>query len=105
VRDGVSRSEGRYRVRFVKAASSTSVEPRGVMTRRVGDESILIWRPSRDPLGDGCYGHFSNVGKGHAAIRKHYEANRHAGSWWSSYDIDGAFIFNECEIEVVEGPL
>jgi hypothetical protein len=101
----VSRGEGRYRVRFVKNASSASVEPRGVMTGRVGDESVLIWRPSRDPQGDGCYGHFDNVGKGHAEIRKHFEANRHPGSWWSSSDFDGAFIFNACEVEVVDGPL
>ena len=40
--DGAARQEGRYRVRFVKAASSASVEPRGVWNARVGGERILF---------------------------------------------------------------
>ena len=86
------RQEGRYRVRFVKAASSASVEPRGVWNARVGDERILVWRPSTNPEGDGCYEHFDNVGKPLEEIRAHFQTNRHAGSWWTDYDIDGAHI-------------
>ena len=65
----------------------------------------LIWRPSRNPEGDGCYEHFDNMGKSHEEIRTHFEANRHAGSRWTSYEIDGAHIFSACEVEVFEGPL
>src|SRR4051812_18280817 len=110
------RPEGRYRVRFVKAASSASVEPRGVMTRRIGNESVLIWRPSKHPEGDGCYEHYEHetiqpndhsarAEEVRAKIRASHETNRHPGSWWTSYDIDGAMIFDDCQVEVVEGPL
>jgi hypothetical protein len=48
---------------------------------------------------------FDNKGKPMAEISAHADANRHAGSWWTSYDIDGAMIFNDCQVEVLEGPL
>ena len=72
---------------------------------RVGDERILVWRPSTNPEGDGCYEHFDNVGKPLEEIRAHFQTNRHAGSWWTDYDIDGAHIFSACTVEVLEGPL
>jgi hypothetical protein len=101
----MTRPEGRYRVRFLRDAGARAVDPPGSVQPRAGDTWTLIWRPARDPLGDGCYEHYDNVGKGHDEIRRHFEANRHAGSWWSSYDIDGAFIFSDCQVEVLAGPL
>jgi hypothetical protein len=84
----------------VKAASSVSV----------GDESILIWRPQ--PEGVGCDQLVQPNedwmdAEIRAKLRAAREANtRHPGSWWSSYDVvDGAAIFDDCQVEVLEGPL
>jgi hypothetical protein len=110
------RAEGKYRVRFVKPASSMSVEPRGVTNARVGEEWTLFWRPSRQAEGDRCYEHYEHepiqpddhsprAEEVRELIRASADANRHPGSWWTSYDVDGAAIFNDCQVEVVAGPL
>jgi len=57
---GEQRPEGRYQVRFVKNVSSGSVEPRVITHARIGDVQVLIWRPSRNPDGDGCYEHYEH---------------------------------------------
>jgi hypothetical protein len=89
----------------VKAASVVSVEPRGKMTRRPGDEMTLIWRPSRQAEGGRCHENFPNKGKPMEEISAHADANRHSGSWWTSYEIDGAMIFNDCQVGALDGPL
>ena len=110
------RAEGRYRMRFVKHASSGSVEPRIVTHVRAGEERTLIWRPSRNPNGDGCFEHFTHepirpddhsprAEEVRAQVRKSFEANRHAGSWWSEERGNGATIFDDCQVEVLAGPL
>jgi hypothetical protein len=83
---------------------------------RPGAAWVLICRPAQDPDGEGCYEHYEHepimrgdhsrhAGAVRAAIRTSFAAHRHAGSWWSSYDIDGAAIFSDCTVEVVDGPL
>jgi hypothetical protein len=94
-KSNAQRQEGKYRVRFVKVASVASVALRSTMTRRPGDEMTLIWRLSRHAEGDRCYEHFDNKVKPMAEISAHADANPHAGSWWTSFDVDGAMIFND----------
>ena len=45
------RQEGRYRVRFVKAASSRAVDPPGVWKVGAGDEAVLISATGDEPRG------------------------------------------------------
>jgi hypothetical protein len=99
------RPEGRYRVRFLKDAATASPEdPHGGAHPRAGDEWTLLWLPALDPAGDVCYEHFDRVGKPPQQVRAHAEANRHPGSWWTSY-VDGAYVFSACQVEVLAGPL